>query len=775
MRLPVLILILLTGCGEPPTRSLGDARPGRDAAADAGVDAGVDAGEARPDAGEARPDAGGADADAGQSDACVFDDPAGPDCISCQGDGECCVFSINCPAGSICNVNDDQLYDPSRPDNICIRVVCAADGDCEGGKVCTLERMCRKPACQTDAECGPGERCLGGACETPQATVVSCEVTGHDTVIAEGGTWPLEAVARDAGGEVLPHVAFQWSSSEPDRVSASGAVATGGSEGGAALLTASAGNVACSGALRIINFLPPPSGSVRVVAVEHRRGVPIDAALVMIEGTPSFTGTTSADGSVIAPVGQISSVSISAPGYATVVVLSPGASQIVVPLPRYDPTRAGGVRGAVDISSSRRSDIQLGLVGQSFSQDILTLGRQPLLGADRIQSVIDAPELGFDQEEVELPGGFMMGLGTKRFTAGPERCFGAAPGSDELGCFVVRTDEGHRGLWTLSGQLKLSRITSIANELSQALAGEGAGPLAYLLTDVIRQLHHGVAASIETTGVPKVAVPGSGADCSNPQTPDYLSVCVPDFPSWPPVDLAASHDQSVFSTVDVPQLPAAGAGCSKGITLIGMTDLGSRGLVPLGFGSASDLADDFDPPDCVVAGRERPYGDTSPDLQDGQVALITAPRHDGLEEGDLLLVAIALDPYADSAARFQRSVRLERPSRFEESMSVAGPFLALPDGIVDPVNDRITGITAQGDFLRAELYGPAGAALVYAPVGATTIQLPASVGAILSSLSLSLLGTAETSVPYDALFDLHGSTRPDRSASFLEAFAIQEL
>ena len=65
-----------------------------------------------------------------------------PDCASCAQDGECCEFSVNCQPGSICNLPSDELYDDSKPEATCQRVVCSGDGDCPDGKFCSLEKVC---------------------------------------------------------------------------------------------------------------------------------------------------------------------------------------------------------------------------------------------------------------------------------------------------------------------------------------------------------------------------------------------------------------------------------------------------------------------------------------------------------------------------------------------------------------------------------------------------------------------------------------------------------
>src|SRR5262245_1696594 len=87
------------------------------------------------------PDAAGTDAagrDAAQQDAAPVPDASlvdssvyDPLCEGCRADGMTCELSFNCMPGSICNLPDEELYDPNEPSGVCIRILCSSNDDCE--------------------------------------------------------------------------------------------------------------------------------------------------------------------------------------------------------------------------------------------------------------------------------------------------------------------------------------------------------------------------------------------------------------------------------------------------------------------------------------------------------------------------------------------------------------------------------------------------------------------------------------------------------------------
>jgi hypothetical protein len=652
-------------------------------------------------------------------DACQYNDPAGADCASCQQLGQCCEFSINCPSGAICNIEGDPLFDATKPTAQCLKVVCEGDSDCDAPKTCSLEKLCKPPICQSDAQCPASQKCLSGTCqEAPNVDDVdSCQVVSRSTALRQGATLELAAVARNANGAVLPTIGFDWTSANPSVVAIDGNVATGGTQQGTTQITASVTGkpaVTCDGSVSITNFPTLPGGMARVVLVADDDGSPVDAAEVFFEAGGSYMGTTGADGSAtVATGGDVDSVTVVKEGWQFVSVLSPGTNDVFIPLPRIpDDNVAGGFRGKVDLSATRKADIRLGIAGPAIPSNLLDFGLDALIG-DAVPTVIDAPELGLDMEMVDLPGGVMLGLGTKNFTVDQTRCQGDTVGSNEIGCYLARAPAGPSAGWVLAGQLKLSDVTSIANELSNALGGGGEdiniGSILTAVLPLVRSLNHGIVAALDIQEYPKV---GGAAD----------------FSKYQKADIAASQSLGVLSRVTVPDLPdlPGGTTCAAGAILLSGVNLEGRGLVPLGLTAGVDVLD-MEPADCKVAGVEAPFGVGTPDLEDGVMPLSMAPPHSGVEGSQLFLLLVALDPNSlGGDAGFQVSAIVNRVANVSEDHRVTGSYLPYPSATVSRANFNVAfdaPITGAA-LTRVELQSGDDTWLVYAPGNSTSIELP---------------------------------------------------
>jgi hypothetical protein len=677
---------------------------------------------------------------------CEYSDPAGADCASCQQLGQCCDYSINCPAGAICNVEDDALFDSTKAQNTCLKVVCEGDTDCDAPKTCSLEKLCKPPICQTDGQCPGGQKCLSGECQPgPNVDdVTECEVVSRSTALRQGATLELSAVARNSNSVIQPGIEFDWTSANPGVVAVEGNLATGGAEQGTTQLTASVRGkpaVTCSGSVSITNFPNVPQGMARVVLVADDDGSPVTGAMVVFEAGGTLEGTSDATGSVtVATAAAIDSVTAIKEGWQFVSVLSPGTNDIFIPVPRIpDETKAGGFRGKVDVSDAPPGDIRLGIAGPAIPSNLLDFGLDALIG-DSVPTTIDAPELGLDNEMVDLPGGVMLGLGNKTFTddttsaSGPVRCRDGAVGTDEIGCFLSRAPKGPAAGWVLAGRLKLSDVTSIANELSNALGGGGTediniGSILTAVLPLVRSLNHGITASLDIEEFAKVPTAGGAGDCSDPNLPMYDTNCQADFSKYQRADMDASASLGVLSRVSIPNLPQlpGGGGCAAGAILLSGVNLEGRGLVPLGLTAGIDVLDE-EAADCKVAGVEKPFGDNSPDLPDGVMPLSMAPPHSGVEGSQLFLLLLALDPDSIAAdTGFQLSAIVNRVDAVGEDQSITGSYLPYPKATVSKANNAVTMETALAGagLVRVELQDGDDTWLVYAPGNATAINLPA--------------------------------------------------
>lgn len=715
---------------------------------------------------------GGDDTSGGLGNACGFSDP---DCLGCAELGECCLSSGNCPVATICNLPTDPLYEPSAETGICLKVTCDTDADCDGGKVCSLEKLCKTPVCQVDGDCTGGDLCIAGACAPPPdvADVATCEVVTKSGVIAEGESRSLAAIAKSAGGAVVPGVSFEWSSSDAAVVSVDGAVATGGQTDGAAILTASVqgASTACDGEVALTNYAAVGADEMRVVTVIDGSGLPLEGATVVVMAGDEARATTDAAGvatfSGLTP--PVEWVTVVKAGYEYVTVIEPGTDDVFLPVPAATrPDTAGGFRGIIDISQTDRGDIQVGFAGPALPTNLLDFGLEALVG-DLIPTEIEAPELSLDltgPDAVELPGGLLASLGPNRFMAdgsGP-RCQGVTVSSGQLGCFLARAPEGRTAGWALAGQLKLKDITPIISTVSDVLGGEGDLPIGDVLVSVLpllRNLSHAIVASLDITYHPTV---DGEADYSRYQR----------------VDMTASQELGVLSVVDVPDLPGSATDCADAAIILGGAILDGRGLVPLGVTAGLDTLDENESADCRVAGIAEAFGSGSADTQDGQMALSLAPLHGGAEGSETFLLLVAADSeelLGDDGLAATALVQ-RTPNGIRPQQSIAGPFLDLPAGEVDTAGARITlsSAVAGATLNRYELQTSDATWLVYAPPGTPTVELPmvTEVGDFAGSIEEAYILSMKMNGSFADAIRLGSGMTLDRLIETVDAFSVQQ-
>jgi hypothetical protein len=727
---------------------------------------------------------------------CSKEDPTDVPCDTegCAQDGDACDVSYVCQPGSICNLADEDLYDATKDMAVCIKVVCVSDGDCDGEKTCSLEKICNSPVCQTDAQCSGGSLCIAGACNSAPSVdnVTACEVATRPGSIRQGATIELVAIAKNTNGVVQPAIPFSWASDKPNVVAIAGRVATGGAEAGTANLTASVeGKATVNCSVSLVNFPNVGMADARVVVVDDATGAPVVGAQVtVVTGGNSMNGTSGADGSAtIVGGGTPDSVTVIAAGHQYVSIISPGTNDIYLPLPSIpNEAVAGGFRGSVDISKTTNADIKLGIAGPSLPSNLLDFGLEALIG-DPVKTVINAPELSLNNEEVDLPGGVMLGLGTKMFTndMGGARCQGNEPGAGELGCYVARAPAGKGAAWVLAGQLKLSQVTPIATQLSGALGGGGTDdlPIGDLLTAVLpllRSLNHGVNASVDTQEFPKVTVEGGlPAGCTDPSIPNYDDLCRGDFSKYQQIELAASQKLGILSAVSVPNLPNLGGaadGCAGAAVLVAAAILPGRGILPLGLSAGVDILDK-EAADCKVGGVEEPFGANSAKLNDGQMPLTMAPPHSGIEGSTIALLALALDVESITDSGLQLNAIVSRVSSVEANQTISATYLPYPKGSLTrgsgtfAFTTAATGATAS----RFEIQRGAETWLVYAPASSMSVTLPTGVTTtsdVVTNASDAYVQAIKVSGSYSDMWKFGSGKTLDNLISNIDAFVVQQ-
>ena len=396
-------------------------------------------------------------------------------------------------------------------------------------------------------------------------------------------------------------------------------------------------------------------------------------------------------------------------GWQLLSVLAPGIDDIFIPLPRdVDVTVAAGIKGSIDLSETRAADIKFGFAGPAIPLNLLDAGAESLIG-DILPTEIDSPELGID-DTFPLPAGLLFSIGTQNFTSVPERCLGATPGLDDLGCYLTRMPTGPSAGWALGGQVALSEITGLVNELSGLLGG-GTGdiPIGDILQGVLpllRRFNHGLNASIEVDAFPKVPVPNQSVDCSDPTLPNYDEVCIADFSTYSTQDLKLTQGLNILASVGVPDLPlvTTTSTCSRGGVLLSASVVEGRGLIPLGLGAGFAKGET----DCQIAGVEQPFGPGTDTLPDGRMPLSMATPHSGLEGSQTVLLYLAADIdqlIAGGGAGFQVSAILNRVASVANDQTVTGAFLPYPEGVVNKATAEVvfSSDLANTTMVRAEL------------------------------------------------------------------------
>lgn len=733
--------------------------------------------------------------------ACSETAPIAPACGGTTGtlcaDGEQCGFSGDCNVGSICNTVDDPFFDMGQSTGVCIRLVCASNTDCKDGKECTRERICQVPACQADSQCTGGNICSGGACipASRPTDVVTCSVVTPDGAIRQGGVVPLAAIGKNANGKVLPGIRFTWMSSNAMAVSVDGTNATGGTTSGSAELTAKVtGNdaVTCDRRVKLENFAALAAGSARVVLVTEDNGEPVaNAAVTLFTGGMAMEAMSEANGSATFAnvAGTVESVTVIKANHEYVTVLSPGTKDIFLPIPRKaDVTKAGGYRGAIDVSNSRRGDLYLGITAPAIPTNLLNLDFASILG-DFINTTINAPQLGLNDQNVDLPGGIVFRLGNERFTVDKAttniRCQGLDPGPNDLGCYVARAPAGAGIAWTIAGRLKLQDVASIAGKLSGAFGGGGTDdlPIGDILSAVLpllRTLNHGINAGLATVEHPKVPVMEQ-VDCTNAALPDYSDKCRGDFSKYAPVVLAADKPLAINAAITVPTLPRqADNTFADGVVVLSAAVTGSRGLIPLGLTAGLDTTAKTQTADGKINGVDKPFGQFSMKLPDGQVPLTTAVPHSGIEGSRLALIGIALDP---NSLGGDGGIQLSGLVRYVDSFGDTGfgsaEFLGFPTGTFDVAAGTFTGMMPAGSSVtRIEIGRGDKTWLIYVPGGTNTVTLPnvatARADLLTGGAPDLFLQLVRSATPYSEVFEFGSGKNLDRAIELIEGFVIQE-
>jgi len=289
------------------------------------------------------------------------------------------------------------------------------------------------PGCGSSSDCSNGQICSGGTCVAAPtaASVASCDVI--TAPVEAGSTLALKALAKDSAGRALPFTGFTWSASGGSAtVSASDGVVTGAGTG-VTIITAAAGNSAsCNGA--VTTFPPIAAGQLRVVVIDADTKLPIQSAIVVVDGT-ELSSTTDLQGQVTAAVGSgPHDVHVFATAHDYVSILYTMNTDLLVPLSRWAPLVSRpyfqGTMGAADFAnlSAQGESLHVAFFGSSIPGSPLDISVPTLLGP--LSPVTN------------LPSGLVIGIGQNMFT-------------DQ---YKIYAPAGKRVLWGFGGNLSQTAL-----------------------------------------------------------------------------------------------------------------------------------------------------------------------------------------------------------------------------------------------------------------------------------------------------------------------------
>src|SRR5438552_18259411 len=308
--------------------------------------------------------------------------------------------------------------------------VCFSSSDCSSGQVCE-DGTCVASGDGMSADCSNGQNSSVGPCDaaTTAASVASCDVITAQ--VEAGSTLALKALAKDSARRALPFTGFTWSASGGSAtVSASDRVVTGAGTG-VTIITAAAGNSAsCNGA--VTTFPPIAAGQLRVVVIDADTKLPIQSAIVVVDGT-ELSSTTDLQGQVTAAVGSgPHDVHVFATAHDYVSILHAMNTDLLVPLSPWAPLVSRpyfqGTMSAADFAnlSAQGESLHVAFFGSSIPGSPLDISVPTLLGP--LSPVTN------------LPSGLVIGTGQHLFT-------------DQ---YKLYAPAGKRALWGFGGNLSLT-------------------------------------------------------------------------------------------------------------------------------------------------------------------------------------------------------------------------------------------------------------------------------------------------------------------------------
>ena len=519
---------------------------------------------------------------------------------------------------------------------------CATNQDCEDNRVaqevCPDTRYpciclpdtgkCVTGVCASAADCGEGEICAEGRCQSaPAATGLVARIVTPDSLVAANESIQLWAVAVDpANPEITnPNAEILW-----DTTSGNGSVNPDG------LFTASdiAGtttvrarvveNAADTGDTVALSTLAASASGegIRVTVVDESSRAPLaGATVVVVKDGVSTTGTTDALGAYASGVEPPADVHVFPAGHAYVSLFGVAGATALVPTPPTTRAEIQEVRdGYVCPDGGIVDENNCGGAGQSPCLCYQLEQVDVVKGVPSFERVANDGELGVSINGFAL-GNSLLDLNFD-LIVGPsiDRVFpegSPIPLSDAasipsgvtlyfngrplVDSFIATAPQGSRTLWSVGGQISLSRNPSLLPSIIQQVGGSATdiGSIIAVVLPLLQDFYSGVKTGIDMNSAGTFPVRDPGAALNVP-TQRRMEVTLPSLGG-----IASVNPDTVI--------------------ILGGALVPGEGFVPLGITAGADKTRSVDVPDGNVDGDP-----TTPETPNDPLILTLAPIHGGI-------------------------------------------------------------------------------------------------------------------------------------------------
>jgi len=393
------------------------------------------------------------------------------------------------------------------------------------------------------------------------------------------------------------------------------------------------------------------------------------------------------------------------------------------------PSRAGGLKGAVDMSQiTTTGDLAYSVSGASFATPLFLYDPADLFGQD------------VHQVDIMVGGGFQLPVGASATMS--VNAFGMNFNLKDS--YYTEAAQGLRAAWSFGGRVDFD-----------FLGGFGSENLLASILPNFQRFQHDVRPSIQVVSVPKVV------DIGDVDNDSDMSELVPDYANFPDVSLTPEMPQTLRYLLDTnnARLPFVEGGNADTMLLVSGTILPGIGFVPLGLDGLTD------------------------DSGNGLVPSFTAklaPPHSGLELGDFAVLATAYRN-TDSPLPEPGSTRIFVSNQLPQTVDFSSGWIDAPLGGTHTLALRNLTLTApqNTDILHFTIQHEDGAWDYYTSASAQSWTLPAvpsGIGDRVSSATVTVDAIdLVNNVTLDNLFEVDsgGVTNLDRAIQGVSRAKIQ--